>query len=243
MWDFLLSLTSRAVIQVVILFLFFWYFFAHRKDPRMVVSRMGLVRLLLLSLVFLYLLLSWASGIRPALAQVSVFGMLLINLYLLDMVVLSRLERPYREALEDYCRQVRGPQDLEAIWSRGKRFYYLRFFLQSLFSGVSPFRFLHEVASSRIRDDVQDVLRHCGDGRQFISLESILGFLQERLDGDDTLPQEFKEVVTRDLKQFGQHPWVKDQVNEYLRLALESPESIHNPQWAKWWEKAREPES
>jgi len=243
MWDFLVNLTSRAVIQVVILLLFIWYFFAHRKDPRMVVSRMGLVRLLLLSLVFLYLLLSWASGIRPALAQVSVFGMLLINLYLLDMVVLSRLERPYREALDNYCREPRGQQDLEAIWRSGKRFYYLRFFLQSLFSGVSPFQFLHEVASSRIRDDVQDVLRRCGYGRQFISLEGILSFLQERLHLDETLPQDFKEIVTRDLKQFGQHPWVQDQVNEYLRLAMESPESIHNPQWAQWWDKARKPES
>jgi len=227
------------VVQVVVLFLFVWYFFAHRKDPRMVVSRMGLVHLVLLSLVFLYLLLSWASGVRPALAQVSVYGMFLINLYLLDMVVLSRLERPYREALEDYCRQSKGTQDLEAVWSTGKRFYYLRYFLQSLFSGVSPFRFLGEVASSRIRDDVQDALKRCGDGRQFVSLGGILGFLEERLEQDETLPQEFKDLVTRDLKQFGQHPWVKDQVNEYLRLALESPESLHNPQWAQWWEKTK----
>jgi len=155
------------------------------------------------------------------------------------MLILSRLERPYRRALNNYCNLPREEQDLEEVWSTGKRFYYSRFFLESLFTGVSPFRFLHEVAASRIRDDVQDLLRHCGDGRQFISLESILDFLQERLRSDDTLPQDFKEIVTRDLSQFGQHPWVRDQVNEYLRLAMESPESIHNPQWAGWWAKAR----
>jgi hypothetical protein len=238
MWNFLVNLSAQAWTQVVALFLFGWYFFAHRKDPRMVVSRMGLVHLLLLSLVFFYLLLSWASGVRPALAQVSVFGMFLINLYLLDMVVLSRLERPYRVALEDYCRQP-GSQDLDDIWRTGKRFYYLRYFHQSLFSGVSPFQFLREVASSRIRDDVQEALKHCVDGRQFISLEGIMGFLEERLNQDETLPQEFRHLVIRDLRKFGEHPWVKDQVNEYLRLALESPESLHNPQWARWWEQAR----
>jgi len=243
MWNFVVNLSTQAWIQVVVLFLFVWYFFAHRKDPRMVVSRMGLVHLLLLSLVFLYLLLSWASGIRPALAQVSVFGMFLINLYLLDVVVLSRLEGPYRDALEDYCRVPKGARDLEAVWRTGKRFYYLRYFLQSLFSGVSPFQFLREVAFSRIRDDVQDDLKRCGDGRQFASLGGILGFLEERLEQDETLPQEFKDLVNRDLKQFGQHPWVKDQVNEYLRLALESPESLHNPQWAQWWEKAKKSRS
>ncbi len=244
MWNFLVNLSSQTWVQVALLVLFVWYFYAHRKDPRMVVSRPGLVRLLLLSLVFIFLLLTAYSVVRPALAQAAVLGMFLINLYLLDMVVLSRLERPYREALESYCRlEQRDVENLEAIWRTGKRFYYLGYFLQSLFSGVSPFRFLQEVASSRIRDDVQDLLRHCGNGRQFISLGGLLGFLKERLDQDETLPKEFKDLVTRDLEQFAQHPWVKEQVNEYLRLALESPESIHYPQWSQWWEKTRKKES
>jgi hypothetical protein len=239
MWNFLVDTLSIAYVQLVILGLFIWYFLAHRKDPGMPVSRVGFIRLFILLLIFLYLLLSWASGIRPALAQAAVFGMFVINLIMLNSLILSRLERPYREALAAYCRDPQNVENLDAIWSTGKRFYYLRHFFSSIMSGESPTLFLHEIASGRIRDDVQSSLRQHGLTHQFISLKGMISFLEARLAQEELLPQEFKDLVTKELQDFQKHPWVEDQINEYMRLALETPEKIHNPEWSRLWEKAK----
>jgi hypothetical protein len=241
MWNFLVNTLSIAYVQLLIICLFIWYFLAHRKDQRMPVARVGLIRMFILLLIFTYFLLSWASGIRPALAQAAVFGMFVINLFFLFSLVLSRLERPYRGALVEYCRDPRDVENLEAIWSYGKRFYYLRHFFSSILSGESPVRFLHEVTSSRIRDDVQACLRSRGLTRQFISLKGMIAFLENRLAEEGSFPTEFKELVNKQLQQLVQHPWVEDQVNEYLKMALETPENIHNPEWSLRWEKAAAP--
>ncbi|MDD5640305.1 MAG: hypothetical protein PHX53_01565 [Syntrophales bacterium] len=241
MWNFLVETMSIAYVQLVILCFFIWYFLHHRRDPRMPVSRIGFLHLLILFLIFLYFLLSWASGIRPALAQAAVVGMFIINLILLYAVILSKMEGPYRDALAVYCQDPKNRQNLDDIWSTGKRFYYMRHFRSSILSGESPTRFLHEVAASRIRDDVQASLRQHGFSRQFISLKGMIAFLQSRLAAEEMLPPEFKEVVQKELKDFEKHPWVEDQINEYLRLALESPESIHNPEWALLLDKAKAP--
>jgi hypothetical protein len=239
MWNFLVDTMSIAYVQLVILCFFIWYFLHHRRDPRMPVSRVGFLHLLILFLIFLYFLLSWASGIRPALAQAAVLGMFIINLILLNALILSKLERPYRDALAAYCQDPEKQQNLDAIWSTGKRFYYLRHLRNSILSGESPSRFLHEIAASRIRDDVQACLRQHGHTRQFISLKGMIAFLESRLGEEEMLPPEFKEVVKKELEDFKKHPWVEDQINEYLKMALENPENIHNPGWSQLWEKAK----
>lgn len=239
MWNFLVDTLSIAYVQLVILCFFIWYFLRHRRDPSMPVARVGFIRLLIIFLIFLYFLLSWASGIRPALAEAAVFGMFVINLILLYSLILSRLERPYREALAAYCQDPQNVENLDAIWSTGKRFYYLRHFRSSLISGESPTLFLHEIAAGRIRDDVQACLRQHGLTQQFISLKGMISFLEGRLVQEELLPQEFKDLVQKELEEFQKHPWVEDRVNEYMRLALETPEKIHNPEWSRQWEKAR----
>ncbi len=128
MWNFLVETLSIAYVQLIILCLFIWFFLAHRKDSRISVSRVGVLRIIILLIIFTYFLLSWASGIRPALAQAAVFGMFVINLFFLYSLILSRLERPYRDALAGYCRDPQNPENLDDIWSTGKRFYYLRHF-------------------------------------------------------------------------------------------------------------------
>jgi hypothetical protein len=238
MWNFLVDTLSIAYVQLIILCLFIWYFLAHRKDPRMVASGFSFIGLIILVLIFLYFLLSWASGIRPALAQAAVFGMFIINLFFLYSLILSRLERPYRDALAAYCQNPKSQENLDDIWSTGKRFYYLRHIFSSLMSGESPTRFLHEVTISRIRDDVQACLRQRGFTRQFISLKGMISYLEGRLAGEEMLPLEFKEVVKKELEDFQKHPWVEEQINEYLRMALETPEKIHNPEWSQLLEKA-----
>jgi len=239
MWNFLVNTLSIAYVQLVILCLFIWYFLAHRKDRRMSVSGVGVIRMIILLVIFTYFLLSWASGIRPALAEAAVFGMFVINLFFLYSVILSRLEGPYRDALAAYCQDPRSQENLDDIWSTGKRFYYLRHVFSSIMSGESPPRFLHEVTTSRIRDDVQACLRQRGLTRQFISMKGMIAFLESRLAQEELLPQEFKDVVKQQLQEFQKHPWVEDQINEYLRLALETPEKIHNPEWSRQWEKTR----
>lgn len=238
MWNFLVDTMSVAYVQLAILILFIWFFLAHRKDPRMPVSRVGLIRMIIMLLIFTYFLLSWASGIRPALAQAAVFGMFVINLTFLYAVILSRLERPYRDALTAYCQDPQNRENLDDIWSAGKRFYYMRHFFSSIMSGESPTRFLHEVTISRIRDDVQTCLRQHGLTRQFISMKGMIAYLETRLEEEEMLPPEFKEVVKKKLQDFQTHPWVEEQINEYLRMALETPEKIHNPEWTLLMEKA-----
>ncbi len=240
MWDFLVNLMSHAGAQVGILLLFTWYFFRHRRDPSMLDSRVGLIRFTVLVVVFGYLMLSWSSGIRPALAQAAVFGMLLINLYFLSMVISSRLERPYRLSIEAYCREPKNQENLNDIWRYGKRFYYFRFFFQSLLSGGSPALFLHEIAAGRIRDNIHHCLASRGVAGQFISFKGVLSFVESRMEEDDTLPKNFKDLMHQEIQQFGKHAWIEDQVNEYLRTAIENPENIHNPQWAQMWDQAQQ---
>jgi len=241
MWDLLVNTLSIAYVHLVILCLFIWYFLAHRKDHRMPVARVGLIRMIILLLIFTYFLLSWASGIRPALAQAAVFGMFTINLFFLFSLILSRLERPYRDALAAYCRDPQSLENLDDVWSTGKRFYYLRHFFSSIMSGESPTRFLHEVTTGRIRDDIQTCLRSHGLTRQFISLKGMIAYLESRLDQEESFPPEFKDLVKKQLQQLGQHPWVVDEVDGYLKMALETPEKIHNPEWSLLWEKTSAP--
>jgi len=210
MWNFLVNTLPTAYTQIFILTLFIWYFLIHRKDPRMLVSRVGFIRMVVLLLIFLNFLFSWASGIRPALAQAAVLGMAVINLFLLNCLILSRLEGPYRDALAAYCGDPQNLENLDAIWSTGKRFYYLRHFFSSIMSGESPTRYLHEIAGSRIRDDVQQCLRQRGLTHQFISLQGLITYLEDRLAEEEMLPPEFKEVVKKELEEFKKHPWVEE---------------------------------
>ncbi len=239
MWNFLVNVLSIAYVQVIILFLFIWYFFTHRRDPRIMISRVSFLRIISLVLIFVYFLMSWASGVRPALAEAAVVGMFIINLFMFFSLILARLERPYRDSLGAYCLVPQNLDNLARIWKTGKRFYYWRHFMAGLMSGIWPMRFLHELTVERIRDDIQECLRAQGSTKQFISFRGMLNHLENRLAQDELLPQDFKDVAHKEMEQFGRHAWIEEQVNEYLRVAMENPENIHNPEWAQMWEKAR----
>lgn len=238
MWDFLVNLLSHAYTQVIILSLFVWYFFTHRHDPRLLVSRVGLLRIIILISIFLYFLLSWSSGIRPALAQGAVLGMVLINLLMLFNVVLGRLEGPYRDALNAYAQKPDHPEHLDQIWRRGKRFYYLCHLLSALLSGMSPWRFLQDIAGARVREDLKVTMAQHGVARKFISLSALVAFMKARLAQDELLPKDFKDLMAQAVSQFSQHAWIEEQVNAFLDLAMENPETLYHPQWAPVGEKA-----
>jgi hypothetical protein len=47
-------------------------------------------------------------------------------------------------------------------------------------------------------------------------------------------------MMHKEIQQFGQHAWIEAHVNDYLRAAIENPENIHNPDWARMWDKAQQ---
>ena len=76
-----------------------------------------------------------------------------------------------------------------------------------------------------------------GVKKKLISLSLMIEFMKNRLACDETLPADFKEVMGKTLDDLGKHPWLEEQVNEFLRLAMESPEDLHFPEWTSAFEK------
>ena len=147
----------------------------------MVVSGVRLIRVFILLIIFLYFTLTWSSLIVPSLRAISVFGMFIINIYLFYYLLLARMERPYRDTLTALSQNPEKEETFHSVWGRGRRFYYFYYFIHSLFSGSNPFRFLHEMATDRVRDDIKDELRRLGVEKKLISLNLMVGFLKNRL--------------------------------------------------------------
>jgi hypothetical protein len=231
------SFLGSAYIQIVIFFLLGAYFVRHRSDPRLVVSGVRLIRVIILLIIFLYFTLTWGSLIVPSLRAISVFGMFIINIYLFYYLLLARMERPYRDTLTALSQDPEKVEAFHGVWGRGRKFYYFYYFMHSLFSGSNPFRFLHEMATNRVRDDIKDELRRLGVEKKLISLKLMVGFLKNNLAVDGNLPADFKEVMGKIIDDLDKHPWIEEQVNEFLRIALETPEDLHFPEWTSAFEK------
>jgi len=237
MFQYVLDFLSSAYIEVIIFFLLIAYFVTHRKDQHAVKSGLNLLRVILLLIVFLYFAWSWATLIPPSLRALSVFGMFVINFYFFYSLMLTRIERPYRQALANLIQEPEKHEVFREIWRSGKRFYYYYYIFQSLFSGINPFHFLGEIANDRVRDDIKDALRQMGVEKKLISLKLMIGFMKTRLASDQNLPADFKEVMGKTLDDLLKHPWLEEQVNEFLRIATETPEDLHFPEWMAAFEK------
>jgi hypothetical protein len=231
------SFLGSAYIQIVIFFLQTAYFVKHRRDPRMVVSGIRIIRVIILLVIFLYFTLTWGSLIVPSLRAISVFGMFIINIYLFYNLLLARIERPYRDTLKALSQDPEKGETFHGIWSHGRKFYYFYYFLHSLFSGSNPFRFLKEIATDRVRDDIKDELRRLGMEKKLITLNLMVGFLKNRLDCDENLPADFKEVMGKIIDDLGNHAWIEEQVNEFLLIAIETPENLPFPEWTSTFEQ------
>jgi hypothetical protein len=231
------SFLGSAYIQIVIFFLLGAYFVKHRREPRMVVSGIRVIRVIILLIIFLYLTLTWGSLIVPSLRAISVFGMFIINIYLLYYLLLSRIERPYRDTLTALSQNPEKDETFHGVWSHGRKFYYFYYFMHSLFSGSNPFHFLHEMATDRVRDDIKDELRRLGVEKKLISLNLMMGFMKKRLADDKNLPADIKEVMGKTIDDLEKYPWIEEQINEFLRIAIENPEDLHFPEWTSAFEK------
>jgi hypothetical protein len=226
-----ISFLSSPFTEIAILVILLIAFITLRKDPRLVVSGVRLIRTLILLLIFFYFMFVWVSAIRPALSAISIFGMFVINLFMLYNLILARLERPYRDALAVMTREPERHELIHNVWHTGKRFYYFRYAWSSLFSGVNPFHFLHDLATDRVRDDIKDTLHHYGVEKKMITIPVMAAYLKSQIACDQNMPVDFKDVMEKAIDQFAQHPWIEEQGNEFLRLATERPEDLHFPEW------------
>ncbi len=236
MFQALVNLLMSPFTEILIFVVLFIAFFVLRKDPRLVVSGFRLFRTLILVLIFFYLMFVWVSAIRPALSAISVFGMFVINLFMLYNLIQARLERPYRDALAIVAKEPLKHEPIHEVWHKGKRFYYFRYAWSSLFSGINPVQFLHTLATDRVRNDIKDELRRYGVEQKLISLPMMAGYLKSQAACDDTLPVEFRELMTKVINDFAKHPWIEEQVNNFLQMAVESPEDLHFPEWMQNFE-------
>jgi Ca2+/Na+ antiporter len=238
MFQYVQDFLGSAYIEVIIFFLLIAYFVANRKPQHAVKSGLNLLRVIILLIIFLYFIWSWATLIPPSLRALSVLGMFIINFYFFYCLILMRIERPYRIALETMSRNPEKPGIFHDIWSSGKRFYYYYYVFQSLFSGINPLHFLSNIASDRVQDDIRDALRQMGVEKQLVSLKLMVGFMKSRLVGDENLPADFKEVMEKSINDLAKHPWIEEQVNEFLRIATEAPEDLHFSEWRAFFKKA-----
>jgi hypothetical protein len=238
MFQYVQDFLGSAYIEVIIFFLLIAYFVANRKAQSEVKSGLNLLRVIILLIIFLYFIWSWATLIPPSLRALSVLGMFIINFYFFYCLMLTRIERPYRIALDTMGQNPEKPGIYRDIWSYGKKFYYYYYIFQSLFSGTNPLHFLSNIASDRVQGDIRDALRQMGVEKQLISLRLMVGYMRSRLASDENLPADFKELMDKSLDDLTKHPWIEEQVNEFLRIATEAPEDLHFSEWRAFFKKA-----
>ncbi len=236
MLDSIVYTLASPFVEIGILILLVLAFLTHRKDPRLAISGISILRVLILLLVFLYLMFVWVSAIRPVLSGISVFGMFIVNLVLLYSFILARLLRPYHSALTAMTQEPEKQELIQQVWRTGKRFYYVHYTWSSLFSGANPFHFLHEMATDRVRDDIRDILRRYGVEQRMLSLSSLVAYLKSQVTCDKTLPADFQNLMLQAIDDFAKHPYIQEQTNEFLRLATESPEELNFPEWVAKFE-------
>ncbi len=231
-----INVLGHAYTQIIILIALIIYFFKQR-DKRLIISGIRIIRTVIVLVIFLYFVFIWSSTVNPTTRTISIVGMLMINLYMLYTIFLAKMERPYRNALEAMGQQPERHEVFHDIWHYGKRFYYFDYLMESLFSGHNPFRFIHAIAIDRVREDIKGRLRHYGVEKRLISLEMLKAYLKSQLACDATLPAEFQDTILKAIDDFAGHPWVEEQVNEFLKMATERPEDLHYPEWMERFEK------
>jgi hypothetical protein len=231
----LINVMSHAYTQIVILALLCIYLFTH-NERRMFGSGVRIVRMIITLMIFLYFMFIWASTVEPTLRAISIFGMFAINLGILYNLLLARVEHPYRQALKVIAEEPESYEFMHNIWHKGKRYYYVRYLWASLFSGATPFRFLRNTAIDRVRDDIRKELRRYGVQKKLISLPMMVSFVKGRLAADEHLPGDFKDLMSKAIDDFAGHPWIEQQVNDFLQILAVAPEDLHFSEWMAGFE-------
>lgn len=237
MTEFLVKFQTTVYAQVIIFtVLSTLYFLVQRKLPMYRLVSFATVRLIAATVVFFYLFLNWSSEVNPTLRNASVFGMFVVNLYILWQVMLTRVEQPYREALEACGQNPEQPGLFQDVIRTGRRFYNMRYFWQALFSGGSIKRFLHSIALEQLRFDFKRIFRKHGVSQDIINATMAMAFLRKQLD-KAPLPAEAKDAAERAITDFSRHPWIKEEMDNFLNIVVETPEELYGSEWAEEWQK------
>jgi len=233
-----LGILGAPFTELIIFILLMTYVVIRRHDKRLAgISRMKILILVIVFVYFAWMPIVWPTLIPASMLTLSILGMFAVNFYFIYSLVLSRIEWPYRERLTNLAHEPASQEIFPPLWKYGRRFYYGYYIFQSLVSGINPLRFLKEIATDRVRDDIKDALRQMGVQKKLISMALMIEFMKNRLACDETLPEDFKAVMGTTLEDLGKHPWIEEQVNEFLRLAMESPEDLHFPAWTSAFEE------
>jgi hypothetical protein len=231
MFDFIDSYLLTPYVQVVFFIILLSLFVLQHRKFKLVSSGFSWLRTIILLALFLYFAWNWTTSISRVIARFSVLGMFFINVYMVYNLVLGNLDEKYRLALEAYGQDIANKGLLEAVWGSGKKYVYTRYFFDALFSGYSPGNFLKGVVSRQIPADIQRVLVKQGVEKELITNKKLTSFLMSNLNQSLELPQELRDILAQLIKQFGEHAWIQEQVDEFLRLALQDPEKLYEATW------------
>jgi hypothetical protein len=225
--NYLLTPYVQGVLFIILLGLF-WL--QHRKF-KLVSSGFNWLRTILLMVIFLYFYWNFTTSISPLIVRISILGMFFINLHMLYNLMLGNLDEKYRLALETYGQDIANKGLQEDVWGAGKKYIYTRYFFDALFSGYSPRNFLKGVISRQVPADIQSVFAKLGVSKELVTNQKLLAFLAMKLNQSPELPQEVKDILAQVIKQFGDHAWIQEQVDEFLQLALKDPEKFYEATW------------
>jgi Ca2+/Na+ antiporter len=231
MLDFIDSYLLTPYIQAIIFIVLVGFFWLQHRKFKLASSGFNWLRTIILMALFLYFAWNWTTSISGVISRFSILGMFFINMYMVYNLVLGALDEKYRQALDAYGRNVDNKSLIEAVWSAGKKYVYTRYFFDALFSGYSPRSFLKAVVSRQITADMQTILVKQGLGQELITTQKLMAFLTHTLNQTQAVPQELKDILAQVIKQFGEHAWIQEQVNEFLRLALKDPEKLYEATW------------
>jgi hypothetical protein len=226
MINFINNVLLTPYVQAIIFFLLVGLFFLQRRRAATLSLGLGWLRTIILVVLFLYFAWNWASEIPPSLRTASVFGMLAVNLSMLYNLILGSLEEKYRQALEAYAREVNSKAALEKVWSSGRLYLKARFLPEAILSGHSPASFLQGIINHQIPGDLQQTLKNHGVSATVLTHHTLLTYLAQQLDRSSLLPAGLKENIGETLKQFAQHAWLQEQVDNFLHLVLTNPEAL-----------------
>jgi hypothetical protein len=231
MFDFIDSYVLTPYVQAVLFVILLSLFWLQHRKFRLASSGFSWLRTLILLVLFFYFAWNWTTSISRAIARFSVLGMFFINIYMVYNLILGNLDEKYRLALDAYSKDIANKGLLEAVWSTGKKYVYTRYFSEALFSGYNPGNFLKAVVSRQVPADIQGVLIKHGADHELVTTQKLIAFLTYTLNQSQEIPPELKDVLAQVIKQFGEHAWITEQVNEFLRLALQDPEQLYKSAW------------
>jgi hypothetical protein len=231
MFEFIDAYLLTPYVQLILFAILLGLFWMQHRKFKLASSGFSWVRTIILLLLFFYFFWNWTTSISRAIARFSVLGMFFINLNMIYNLILANLDEKYHLALDAYSQNINDKSLLDNVWRTGKHYVYARYFSEALFSGYSPSNFLKGVVSRQVPTDIQSVLVKHGVGKDLVTTQKLLAFLTYALNQSSEVPAELKDILAQTINQFGEHAWIKEQVDEFLRLALQDPEKIYQSEW------------